>query len=450
MDLCGKKNKPDRVVVFTPYPPDHALCVLRISGPLTLAGIKVIEGVSNPDRVSLGDAVVTQRDFPKAISLFQDVLARARAEAKPLIYDIDDLLFELPEGHPYVAVEYFTPALLPMLHAVLEADLVTTATEGLRDYLLPLNSNIRVLRNYLNEEIWKEPPIGRHRNRPPIVVGFMGSDSHLPDLAQLVPVFHRLLEKFGNDIKLKFWGGSPPSEIRTLPQVEWVPLAETNYAQFAGYFCEQESDIFIAPLADSLFNRCKSPIKFLEYSWLGIPGVYSAMAPYQGVVEHGKNGFLASTLAEWEKSIARLVDDESLRRNMGRKARQTVETGWLLSRHAHEWREAYEGGFDRPAGDGLRQTADEKDRLVLRVIKEAEKWQEQLQERVKDLGGKLERERKRTQALSEKLDDILASDAWKMTNRLWSLRSALAPRGSRRERCGQAIMGLMRKGSGKP
>jgi hypothetical protein len=336
-----------------------------------------------------------------------------------------------------------------MLQAVLEADLVTTATGRLRDYLLPLNSNIRVLPNYLNDEIWDQNPAGGQRNRIPVVIGFMGSDSHLPDLGQLVPAFRKLLERFGNDVKLKFWGGAPPSEIQADPQVEWVPLAEASYTEFARYFSCQESDIFIAPLADSHFNECKSPIKFLEYSWLGVPGVYSDTTPYQEVVEHGKNGFLASTLEEWEQCLATLVGDDSLRRKMGREARKTVEQGWLLSRHVREWKDAYTIGSDRPVRDRSGQAADEKERLVLRVIGEAENWQEQLQERVKDLGGKLEGERKRTQALSERLDDILSSDAWKMTNRLWSLRSFLAPRGSRRERCGQAIMGLLRKG-GKP
>jgi processive 1,2-diacylglycerol beta-glucosyltransferase len=448
--VLQKTGSPLRsIVLYTPYPPEHALTVLRISGPLSMAGIKVFGGGSNPDHVPLGDAVVVQREFAKAASLFNEVLARARAEGKPIIYEIDDLLFDLPEDHPYVSAEYFLPALLPMLHAVLEADLVTTATERLRDYLLPLNSNIRVLRNYLNQEIWKENPTGGQRNQIQVVVGFMGSDSHLPDLAQLVPVFRGLLERFGNNIKLRFWGGSPPSEIRALPQVEWVPLAEASYAEFAGYFSGQKSDIFIAPLADSLFNRCKSPIKFLEYSWLGVPGVYSALAPYQGVVEHGKNGFLASTLAEWEQSIARLVEDENLRRNMGRKARQTVETGWLLSQHAHEWKDVYSACLNRPLGDRSQQMIDEKEQLVLRVIKEAENWQERLQTRLGDVERKLEGEQKRARALSERLNDILSSDAWKVTNRLWSLRLALAPRGSRRERFGQAIVGLTKKG-GKP
>jgi len=42
---------------------------------------------------------------------------------KPLVYEIDDLLLELPDVHPDRAIDYYTPAILPILHAIASADL---------------------------------------------------------------------------------------------------------------------------------------------------------------------------------------------------------------------------------------------------------------------------------------------------------------------------------------
>ena len=93
----------------------------------------------------------------------------------------------------------------------------------------------------------------------------------------------------------------------------------------------QRADLFIAPLRDTYFNRCKSAIKFLEYSHKGIPGVYSRLPMYEAVIQDGQNGFFASDLAEWEAHLEQLIASPALRQEMGQRARQTVTQDWLLS-----------------------------------------------------------------------------------------------------------------------
>ena len=435
-----------RIVVFTPYPWNHALTVLRVSGPLSESGIEMVPGENQPERVRLGDAVLIQRDFPKFIPLYGEIVARATAEGKPIIYEIDDLLFQLPEEHPYAAARFFMPALLPMLHAVLRADLVTTPTAKLRDCLLPMNPNTVVLPNCLNDRIWPSEAIPRRDQAEEVVVGYMGSDSHLPDLEQIAPVLFKVLNRFGTNISMKFWGVQPPALIRSHPKVEWIPLAVADYSEFAAYFYQEQSDIFIAPLADSLFNRCKSPIKFLEYSWMGVPGVYSRLDPYEGVVEHGRNGFLASTPEEWEKCISQLILDPSLRNEIGMRAKQTVSENWLLSARSPEWKRMYRAASAPPVSrKGKSQRMDQQRIAILGVIEKAGKWQEELQEKVESLEKSLAEEKRRAQALSDTIDEIRAGDAWKIVTWLWSIRLALAPKGSGRERLARRITKLLRK-----
>ena len=101
----------------------------------------------------------------------------------------------------------------------------------------------------------------------------------------------RLLDDYGPGIGFRFWGVQPPAELLEHPGVTWVPLNILDYAEFANYLVQQKCDIFIAPLLDNLFNRCKSQIKFLEYSVLGVAGVFSRLEPYKSVITDGEMAF---------------------------------------------------------------------------------------------------------------------------------------------------------------
>lgn len=56
---------------------------------------------------------------------------------------------------------------------------------------------------------------------------------------------------------------------------------------------------------------------------LGLPVVASPVPSYLDVVEHGVNGFIAATSADWTRCLAELRDP-GLRRSMGTRARQSV------------------------------------------------------------------------------------------------------------------------------
>ena len=42
----------------------------------------------------------------------------------------------------------------------------------------------------------------------------------------------------------------------------------------------KEMDFAVAPLVKNKMNLCKSFIKYLDYSALGLPGIYSNISPY--------------------------------------------------------------------------------------------------------------------------------------------------------------------------
>ncbi len=418
------------IAAYTPYRWDHALVVLRLAGPCAAAGVTVLRGTDgatvHAELVSQADLVLIQRDFPRDTASYAQVTAAARAEGKPIVFDLDDLLLELPPDHPDRAIHYYTDALVPMLHAIVTADAVTASTKPLCDYLRPFNPNVWQLPNYLEDTLWQLHPPAARPVEGPVTVGYMGGGSHLPDLAAIAPVLLQLAKEYGEGVKLRFWGGAPPSGLTGLPNVEWTDLS-LPYPELAAYFNEQTCDLFIAPLQENLFNNCKSAVKYLEYSALGVPGVYSRITPYETMVVHGQNGLLAATLPEWEAALRQLIDSPDLRRQLGAAAQETVRAGGLLSDHAHIWKRTYQEIIDLgPVTEGQADAREIAGQMFALHEEVQARWREEQTARRADLAEK-----------DRALEALQSSAAWKMGVRL-------APAGSLREKALRALARLFR------
>lgn len=87
--------------------------------------------------------------------------------------------------------------------------------------------------------------------------------------------------------------------------------ADSQYADLA------QSDVGLAPLPDNRFTRGKCGFKILQYQAAGLPVIASPVGVNCELVENGKSGFLASTIEQWIESIQKLVENRSLREQMG-------------------------------------------------------------------------------------------------------------------------------------
>jgi glycosyltransferase involved in cell wall biosynthesis len=87
----------------------------------------------------------------------------------------------------------------------------------------------------------------------------------------------------------------------------------------------QSFDAGIMPLPDNPFERGKCAFKLLQYFSCGRAAVASPVGVNAKIVEHGVNGFLASSVGEWKTALSALRDDPALRRRLGAAGRATVE-----------------------------------------------------------------------------------------------------------------------------
>lgn len=91
-----------------------------------------------------------------------------------------------------------------------------------------------------------------------------------------------------------------------------------------------EVDFVAIPIADNVYNRCKSSIKYLEVSSMKIPGCWQDIRQYREVVKDGYNGYLCKTAKDWYKKMKKLIDDKQSRDKMAEAAFKTIEEDWQM------------------------------------------------------------------------------------------------------------------------
>jgi glycosyltransferase involved in cell wall biosynthesis len=317
--------------------------------PLRKLGICLIdglrEGLDNLDLIKEADLVIIHRDFPKNLDIFYSIVEKSKYYNKKIVFDIDDLIFELPNDHTDRRNFSFAEALLPIYHAIQESNLITVSTNNLKSYIKSINNNVIVLSNYIDDDIWQTKEINSTNNSE-LVIGYMGTRTHISDLEIISTVLTELLAEFSGKVTLKIWGLEAPLDLINNPYVIYDNKFNFCYPEFAQYFQQQSIDIAIAPLKYNLFNRCKSGIKFLEYSITGIAGVYSNIDPYSELVsDDNKNGVLVNSLYEWKTALRKLLEDREYRSKLAFEAQKMVKEAWILSVNINKWISSIEAGL---------------------------------------------------------------------------------------------------------
>ena len=150
-----------------------------------------------------------------------------------------------------------------------------------------------------------------------LVIGWTGTHSTLKYLDQVVPVLAKL-EAEGLDFEFRVISNQPPAfPLSSLVYLPWRKA--TEIADLLGFH------VGLMPLEDDPWAKGKCAFKALQYMALGVPALVSPVGMNTEVVQHGQNGFVCATPAEWEASLRQLLADASLRQRLGTAARTTIE-----------------------------------------------------------------------------------------------------------------------------
>jgi O-antigen biosynthesis protein len=219
-------------------------------------------------------------------------------------------------------------------------DMITASTPYLAEQFEEFNENIMVLPNYMNMKRWDlQPKIKNNNGKIKILWG--GSVTHVKDMEMISRIINRVAKEYPTtefvcigDIRLASFFKDTPNAEFTLG---------TTFEAWPSKLRGVRADIGLAPVQDTLFSRCKSWIKPLEYGINEIPCIVSDIEPYRELFRNNA-GFpirLAKTEDDWYTSLKELVEDKNTRVEEGKALYNEVKENFDLEKHIDMWAKAY-------------------------------------------------------------------------------------------------------------
>jgi len=309
----------------------------RIEEPLRVARELGIDAESG---TKFGQAEYERFDTVIAYQLTQPAASEqwerlAQLGNTRMVFDIDDAMWA-PDWAPFQ--RYYTPDVLARLYRNASiAHVVTTSSHLIADHMRRYNRNVHfvpyTMPAYLLDIVQRGPTMPRRS------MGFAGSASHETDITPRLRA--DMLRFLGRNPcwDWHFWGrdrreleGWPAGRVQTYP---WTDRRQQYYRSL-------QMDACAAPMKVTTFNRCKSALRFIENSAMGICSIIEDLDPYIGYLDHGRNGYLVGPrgFRNWPTALDYVAQHPVERHAMANQARRDA-AGWTTEQQITMWINAW-------------------------------------------------------------------------------------------------------------
>lgn len=284
-----------------------------------------------------------------------EIAKKLREQGKKIVADNDDTYKHLDGKNLEKALQKVDKGLDNFLKF---ADLVTTTTEVLAKEYRELNSNVVVLPNCIDPDVWPEP---LKNDTDKVRLGFVGSVASNSDYEGMRDTLKLLSER--DDVQIVVLG-LPPQDpdkqdteaviVRDMYKkdydfwnslnIDWHPFVPV--ADYIDSLNSLKLDIMVIPRKDDYFNRCKSNLKFLEASMLKIPcvvqGFADGLSPYQVNPEDKNYCDIVLDNTKWMDYLEPLIQNKELREEKGQKAYEYVLENYNIETKIDLWTKTYQ------------------------------------------------------------------------------------------------------------
>jgi glycosyltransferase involved in cell wall biosynthesis len=201
------------------------------------------------------------------------------------------------------------------------ADAVVADSSYIASLARKYNEQVTWIPDNINLQVFSK--VRAHRAKPSLVLGWSGIPSKAHHLLDICPVLAKL-----KNAELCLITGQPgdpsvpPEVLRALRTA--VPCRVVRFDERRLVQALIGCDVVISPkrLANS-YDMGHTELKITVGMALGLPAVASPQQSYQEAISYKGGGIIVSSDAEWLDALKRL-EDWTLRREMGERARQTV------------------------------------------------------------------------------------------------------------------------------
>jgi glycosyltransferase involved in cell wall biosynthesis len=272
----------------------------------------ILRRVKDVLRANEFDIIFIYREaFMTGTVLFEKLLKKSGVK---IIYDFDDAIWhhDISEGNK--AIGWLKRA-EKTNDIIALADLVFAGNGYLASHALQFNKNVAVIPSTIDLNYYRIVPA---KKMGTVVIGWSGSLTTIEHFKSIVPVLKKLKNKYGSNVAFTVFGCPEYTNLELgIAGIKWTPQNEVQQiAQF---------DIGIMPLPDNEWTRGKCGMKGLQYMALEVVAVMSAVGENINIIQDGENGFLAASETEWMDKLSLLIESKSLRENLGKAGRKTIE-----------------------------------------------------------------------------------------------------------------------------
>ncbi|MDR0911304.1 MAG: CDP-glycerol glycerophosphotransferase family protein [Methanobrevibacter sp.] len=325
--------------------------------------------INNTFKTKIFDVIIIQREVLNSKQA-ELMIYKSKKNNIKVIYESDTNFNIIPEDN----INYNTiqKKIDGINYLIKNSDLIAVPTKYLAETIKSFNekTNVQVVKNYLVDLLYpmKKPyaimknknlnedindldnsindldNINLNNKENIINIAYYGRLIHDNDVLMIKEAIENIIKKFKkrHNIAVNFTviGGFKDEHKPT-----WFKKADTHkwgmtFIPFMEYLRNNSNfDILIAPLEENYFNKSNSELKYIEFSALGIPGIYSDVTPYNTVVKDGLNGLLAKDTKEWEEKLEKLILDENLRIKIVENAQKDIKENYLLKSRVKQWKE---------------------------------------------------------------------------------------------------------------
>jgi glycosyltransferase involved in cell wall biosynthesis len=253
------------------------------------------------------------------------MIMRAKARGIPVLFDVDDLVFDPDYAHLVMHTLDQDTATEPALDTwfgmfsrlgtvlrMCDGAITTNQYLAHRIEAFAPHLTTRIVPNFFNAaQQALSSRLYDAKRRSGFVSGdrihigyFSGTPTHNRDFAVAAPALARVLDAEPRAI-LRVVGFLEPKEAmaRHHGRIEQFPLQDFMNLQRL----TAEVEINIAPLQDNLFTNCKSELKYFEAAIVGTITVATPVYTFRNSIQDGDNGILACS-HEWEAKLHSAIE----------------------------------------------------------------------------------------------------------------------------------------------
>ncbi len=198
---------------------------------------------------------------------------------------------------------------------------VQTSTPVLAEALRAQNPEVVMFPN----AIFELPPV-HNFTTPEHLTLFFGAINRGADWAPLMPAINEVARAVGERLRFHVMHDRAFFDALETPAKKFEEMGD-----YAAYLKALGSaDIAFMPLADTMFNRAKSDLKFIEAGAARVAALASDVV-YAGVIQDGKNGLIFRNPMELRAGLLRMLAYPDATRRLGEAARTYVAAERMLA-----------------------------------------------------------------------------------------------------------------------